>query len=160
MNWAFTSEAPTARICLGLFYMLLLLPGTLTAQHPPPSAVVKTSVNLIQVPVVVRDRKGHAITNLSVDDFTVYDNGTLQKIAQFRYLRARNGEHASDRRVPRQEIASTNGSSSEGASGPPQGEEPEDPHLLIVIPGRIKVVRQHWRKRLMASSQRKVYQTR
>jgi len=36
--------------------------------------------------------------------------------------------------VPRQEIASTNGSSSDGASGPPQGEEPEDPHLLIVIP--------------------------
>jgi hypothetical protein len=49
MNWAFTSEAPTARMCIGLFYMLLLLPGTLTAQHPPPSAVVKKSVNLIQV---------------------------------------------------------------------------------------------------------------
>src|SRR5260370_38544110 len=134
MNLAFTSEAPTARICLGLFYMLLLLPGTLTAQHPPPSAVVKTSVNLIQVPVVVRDRKGHAITNLRVDDFTVYDNGTLQKIAQFRYLRAWNGEHASHRRAPRQEIAGTNGSSSDGASGPPQGDETDDPHLLIVIP--------------------------
>src|SRR5260370_41611277 len=133
MNWAFTSEAPTARIFLTLLYMLLLLPGTLTAQHPPPSAVVKKSVNLIQVPVVVRDRKGHAVTNLNVDDFAVYDNGTLQKIAQFRYLRARNGEHVSDRRVPRQEIASTNGSS-DRASNSPNGEEPEEPHLLIVIP--------------------------
>jgi VWFA-related protein len=134
MNWAFTYEAPTARLCTRLCYTLLLLPGTLTAQHLPPSAVVKKSVNLIQVPVVVRDRKGHAVTNLNVDDFAIYDNGTLQKIAQFRCLRARDSEYASDRRVPRQEIARTNGSSSDGASSPPNGEEPEDPHLLIVIP--------------------------
>lgn len=62
MNWAFTYEVSTAKICIGLFYILLillLLPSTLTAQHLPPSAVVKKSVNLIQVPVVVRDSKGH-----------------------------------------------------------------------------------------------------
>jgi VWFA-related protein len=135
MNWACTYESPTARICTGLFYMLLWLPCALTAQHLPPSAEFKKSVNLIQVPVVVRDRKGHAVTNLNVDDFAVYDNGTLQKIAQFRYLRAGKGEQASDRGVRREEIAGANGSSSDGAStSPPIGDEAEERHVLIVIP--------------------------
>jgi VWFA-related protein len=115
--------------------MLLLLPRSFKAQDLPPSAELKKSVNLVQVPVVVRDRKGHAVTNLNVEDFAISDNGKLQKIARFRYLQVRNGEHASERRVPQQDISGTSESSSDRASSSPSiGEEPEESHLLIVIP--------------------------
>lgn len=105
--------------------MLGLLAGSLAAQRIPPSAELKKSVNLVEVPVVVRDRKGHAVTNLTRDDFAIYDNEKLQKIALFRYLQPSNGEHASERKL-RHEIASANVSSSDGgSSGPSNTEEAE-----------------------------------
>src|SRR5580692_10020316 len=43
----------------------------------------KSSSNLIPVPVVVRDSKGHDIGNLSKDDFQLFDNGKPQVISRF-----------------------------------------------------------------------------
>jgi VWFA-related protein len=43
----------------------------------------KAQTNLVQVPVIVRDREGHAVGNLSKDDFRLTDKGKRQDIARF-----------------------------------------------------------------------------
>jgi hypothetical protein len=45
--------------------------------------LLKVRRNEVLVRVVVRDRKGHAVTNLKQDDFRIFDNGKLQAITHF-----------------------------------------------------------------------------
>src|SRR5262252_7148505 len=46
-------------------------------------ALFKARVNLVQVPVVVRDRAGKAIGSLKKEDFQLFDKGKPQYIARF-----------------------------------------------------------------------------
>ncbi len=73
----------------------LLLSSAVFAQAPPTPAaqaemttkdapITFTSrVNLVLVPVVVRDNKGNAVGNLSQQDFQLFDRGKLQLISRF-----------------------------------------------------------------------------
>src|ERR1035438_8005998 len=77
--------------------LLLLLPGALAmaqraaAQNQPASemetkeapAKFTSRVNLVPVTVVVRDRQGHAVGNLTKEDFRLLNNGKPQVIARF-----------------------------------------------------------------------------
>lgn len=49
-------------------------------QHAP---TIRVQVNSVFVPVVVRDSKGHAVVDLTKDDFQVFDNGRLISISGF-----------------------------------------------------------------------------
>jgi VWFA-related protein len=76
------------------------------AQNPPPDlegkdaqAIFTSKVNLVTVPVVVRDQQGHAIGTLKKEDFRLFDRGRPQVITRFLV------EKASDRMKP-VEIAS------------------------------------------------------
>src|SRR5438552_761395 len=45
--------------------------------------VIKINSNLVSLDVIVKDKKGKAITDLKPEDFTVYENGVAQKIDFF-----------------------------------------------------------------------------
>src|SRR5262249_45229727 len=57
-------------------------PQTEMSQKDEP-ALFKARVNLVQVPVVVRDRAGKAIGSLKKEDFQLFDKGKPQYIAPF-----------------------------------------------------------------------------
>src|SRR5258708_32820123 len=45
--------------------------------------VIKVTSNLVNLDVIVKDKKGKAITDLKPEDFTVFENGVPQKIEFF-----------------------------------------------------------------------------
>ena len=53
----------------------------ITSQQAP--AIFSSGVNLVSVPVVVRDNHGHAIGNLRREDFRLFDRGKQQVITKF-----------------------------------------------------------------------------
>jgi VWFA-related protein len=71
-----------------LFTLLLLVAAPAVAQQPEietkeAPATFTSRVNLVPVTVVVRDRDGHAVGNLTKGDFRLLDNGKPQVIARF-----------------------------------------------------------------------------
>src|SRR5271166_2065079 len=66
--------------------LLSFAPSLVASQEPPPPGSMKASVNLIEIPTIVRDKTGRPITNLKADDFRVYDQGTVQTISRFRFV--------------------------------------------------------------------------
>jgi VWFA-related protein len=53
----------------------------ISAQETP--VTFSERVNLVSVPVVVRDRAGHAVGNLRQEDFQLFDKGKVQTITKF-----------------------------------------------------------------------------
>ena len=130
MNLAFRHRGFVARKCEWLLCVFLSPASLLIAQQLPPAGAIKTSVNLIQIPVLVRDHKGHSVANLRPADFTVYDNDKAKPIARFRYVSPEStAGHGSVGTVSPTEASTDiapNGTSGHG--------EPEQRFALIVIP--------------------------
>jgi VWFA-related protein len=67
-----------------LFFLLLLTSfSTLSAQQTPDDDVVRVDSTIVRLNIGVVDRSGRPVTNLSRDDFTVYEDGVKQPIARF-----------------------------------------------------------------------------
>ena len=89
--------SPAVKSAIGL----TLCASLLVAQQPPaaapnsptpPEVVFRVTTTLVQVDAVVTDSKGHYITDLTADDFAVFDDGKPQKITNFSYVQI--GPHA------------------------------------------------------------------
>jgi VWFA-related protein len=87
-----------AAILLRLIWLGLISIAVATGQDQP-GEVFKSGVTMIQVPVVVRDRDGHAVGKLKKDDFQLFDNGKRVEIAGFS-VEEPGGELAPDRSLP------------------------------------------------------------
>ena len=61
----------------------LLVPTHVVAQSADDSVTFKAGVNLVVVPVVMRDRDGHAVGTFRKEDFHVFDKGKPVEIKQF-----------------------------------------------------------------------------
>src|ERR1017187_7913123 len=55
--------------------------GEVTTREETPT--FQSSVNLVRVPVVVRDKQGHTVGSFHKEDFQVTDHGKPQSVAQF-----------------------------------------------------------------------------
>ncbi|HKP46068.1 MAG TPA: VWA domain-containing protein, partial [Pyrinomonadaceae bacterium] len=64
-----------------LFGVVCWCSGSTFAQQPDD--VVRTDVSLVQLNIGVVDARGHAVTSLSRNDFTVYEDGVKQSIVNF-----------------------------------------------------------------------------
>jgi len=62
--------------------MLMLAAGAIGGQQPS-TPELKVNVRLVTLDIVVTDKKGNPVTNLTRDDFKVYEDGQLQRIRTF-----------------------------------------------------------------------------
>ena len=69
-----------AAICIALCFMLYAAMPRTTANAQAP---IKVSVNEVIVPVTVTDEKGRFVSNLTKDDFKIFDENKEQKIDFF-----------------------------------------------------------------------------
>jgi VWFA-related protein len=83
--------------------------------HDQP-VTFKVQSNLVEVPVVARDRQGHAIANLRKDDFRVFDKGKRQEITKFSVQKAGGPATPESRAENAQPLPDGRGSV---AAGPP-----------------------------------------
>ncbi len=77
------------------FLVVFMFSLSLAAQTPKPAAtpptendgdVVKISTTLIQLDVIVTDKKGNQVTDLKPEDFEIFENGKKQDITNFSYI--------------------------------------------------------------------------
>src|SRR4029450_407650 len=62
-------------------------PGQQPAPQPP-RPVFRTGTDLVRVDVVVLDRHGEPVTNLTANDFELQEDGALQEIRSFAYVKS------------------------------------------------------------------------
>ncbi|HYO99454.1 MAG TPA: VWA domain-containing protein [Pyrinomonadaceae bacterium] len=100
-------------------------------QTAPPDAgqddeddVVRITTNLVQMDVVVVDKKGNQVTDLRAEDFEVYEDKRQQKITNFSYV---TNESAPRPAAPDAVAAATSRPTTAGRNAPPP---PPPPHRL------------------------------
>jgi len=127
---SFRSFVAASILCAGISANFPLCAQTAQGTPAPATAAevaskdapvtFKSGVNLIPVPVVVRDSKGRAVGELGVNDFQLFDNGKPQMISKFTVQKLTPGNGA----VTLPVVTSPNGAPAGGgvrADGEPDG---------------------------------------
>lgn len=65
------------------FLWLMLSSAALSQNSAPAAPQIRVESQLVVLDTVVTDRSGKPVTNLTKDDFTVYENGVLQTVRDF-----------------------------------------------------------------------------
>jgi VWFA-related protein len=81
-----------------------------TAAQEQTGPTFKSGVTMIQVPVVVRDRDGHAVGDLKREDFQLFDNGKPVEIAGF------SEDKPGSRAIPDRSLPDPNGAAQPAAA--------------------------------------------
>jgi hypothetical protein len=77
-------HSPAATLFRGYFLAAACLAASLTGVAAQENgATFRSKVNVVQVPVVVRDTSGRAVGNLTQGDFELFDKGKRQTITSF-----------------------------------------------------------------------------
>ena len=101
-----------ARSLAALLAVVLSTGGSLSGQQPPAGQpIFRSTVNLVLVDVVVRDKKGAIVTGLTKDDFQLVEDGRPQQILTFAFEQIENTTQPIER-------ASLLAGSSPGAAAP------------------------------------------
>jgi len=78
------SQGLLLTVFLGLSFVVAAAQDTKqTKSSAAEDDVIKITSNLVSVDVMVKDKKGKALTNLKAEDFTVTENGVRQSIEFF-----------------------------------------------------------------------------
>jgi VWFA-related protein len=64
-------------------FLLLVLFGSVALAQQTDDEVIRTRSNLVNIDVIVKDKKGKYIADLKAEDFTIVENGVPQKIEFF-----------------------------------------------------------------------------
>src|SRR4051812_32835978 len=92
MSYRINGHRVLLRITQGLLLAAFLCLSfvAVPAQDPKPTKssadqdeIIKINSNLINVDVMVKDKKGKAVTNLKAEDFTIIENGVKQNVEFF-----------------------------------------------------------------------------
>jgi len=84
----------TKSLCSRAWFILAglvwIVPALVSQEaHPAQSTTIQSKTEEVLLDVVVRDKKGHPVTDLKAEDFQVLDNGTPKKISSFRLVQGR-----------------------------------------------------------------------
>ena len=82
-----------------LFLLTFIVVAAVAGPQVDSGETFKAGTTLIQVPVTVRDHDGRPVSNLTKDDFQLFDNGKRQEIASFSVENA-GAQTAPDRSLP------------------------------------------------------------
>ena len=130
------------------------------ASGPEQPASFKTSVTVVVVPVVVRDKKGRAVGGLQQEDFRLSDNGKPQEIAKFAVERIGGSESETRRQAGARPSA--------GPATPPPSTMPErfvaylfdDLHIKFGDMVRVRdAAGRHFRSSLQPGDRAAIYST-
>ena len=82
MSWSYAVNAASI-LSLNALATAALLGQTAEITTKDSPFTFRSGVNMVPVPVVVRDKKGNAIGGLGIEDFQLFDNGKPQAISKF-----------------------------------------------------------------------------
>jgi VWFA-related protein len=77
----------TAGILIGALFASGQQPAAPAPDSQRPEAIFTVTSTLVQVDAVVTDSKGHQVTDLKPEDFQVFEDGKLQTLTHFSYVR-------------------------------------------------------------------------
>ncbi len=76
-------SCPSAFAKLTATLLLALLPATTLSAQETGTPVFRVRTRIVILDVVVKDKQGHTVSDLTKDDFTVLEDGQPQTIRSF-----------------------------------------------------------------------------